>query len=216
MARSRELRALHAELVQPKRAEAGGRPAQRAARRAASWTTRSSSTSACCCWSPGTRRPRTCSRLGTFALLQPTPRSWARCATTRGLAESAVEELLRYLTIVHFGPVRSALEDVELDGQLIRAGESVAISPAGGQPRPGRFAGPRHASTSPGQAAGHLSFGHGVHQCLGQQLARVEMRIAYPALLTALPGLRLAVPPEEVPMRSNMAIYGVHRLPVTW
>ncbi|GAA2888600.1 hypothetical protein GCM10020220_093480 [Nonomuraea rubra] len=65
-------------------------------------------------------------------------------------------------------------------------------------------------------AGGHLTFGHGIHQCLGQQLARAEMRIAYPALLRRFPGLRLAVTPEEVPMRSDMSIYGVHRLPVTW
>ena len=65
-------------------------------------------------------------------------------------------------------------------------------------------------------AHGHLSFGHGIHQCLGQQLARIEMRIAYPALLRRLPNLRLAVPAREVPLRAKMAIYGVHRLPVLW
>lgn len=65
-------------------------------------------------------------------------------------------------------------------------------------------------------AAGHLTFGHGVHQCLGQQLARVEMRVAFPALLDRFPGLRLAIPAEEVPMRTGTDIYGVHRLPVTW
>jgi cytochrome P450 len=62
----------------------------------------------------------------------------------------------------------------------------------------------------------HLAFGHGVHQCLGQQLARVEMRVGLGALLTRFPGLRLAVPPEQVRMRDDMAIYGVHELPVTW
>ena len=62
----------------------------------------------------------------------------------------------------------------------------------------------------------HLAFGHGVHQCLGQQLARVEMAVGYTELLRRLPNLRLAVPPEEVPLRNDMFIYGVHALPVTW
>jgi cytochrome P450 len=122
---------------------------------------------------------------------------------------------LRYLTIIHIGPVRTALEDVEIEGQLIRAGESVTLSLPAANRDPRRFADPEHLDVT-ASASGHLTFGHGVHQCLGQQLARAEMRIAYPALLRRFPGLRLAVPPEEVPMRGNMSIYGVHRLPVTW
>jgi cytochrome P450 len=63
---------------------------------------------------------------------------------------------------------------------------------------------------------GHLAFGYGVHQCLGHQLARLEMRIGYRALFSRFPELRLAVSPEEVPLRTDMAVYGVHRLPVAW
>ena len=66
------------------------------------------------------------------------------------------------------------------------------------------------------EPTGHLAFGHGVHQCLGQQLARVEMRTGFSHLLAALPGLRLAVPVEQVPMRDDMFIYGVKELPVSW
>ena len=55
-----------------------------------------------------------------------------------------------------------------------------------------------------------------MHQCLGQQLARVEMRIGFSHLLAGLPGLRLAVPGEQVRMRDEMFIYGVEALPVTW
>jgi cytochrome P450 len=62
----------------------------------------------------------------------------------------------------------------------------------------------------------HLAFGFGVHQCLGQPLARLELRVAIPALLRRLPGLRLAVPFEELPFRHDMLVYGVHRLPVAW
>jgi cytochrome P450 len=55
-----------------------------------------------------------------------------------------------------------------------------------------------------------------VHQCLGQQLARVEMTVGFTELLRRLPGLRLAAAPEDIPLRSHMVIYGVHSLPVTW
>jgi cytochrome P450 len=65
-------------------------------------------------------------------------------------------------------------------------------------------------------ATGHIAFGHGIHQCIGQQLARVEMRVAFPALFRRFPSLALAVSPEEVPLRTDMVIYGVHELPVTW
>ncbi|MFL6121480.1 cytochrome P450 [Actinophytocola sp.] len=151
--------------------------------------------------------------LGTFALLR-NPEQLAALRADPGIADQAVEELLRYLSIAHTG-VRVALADVELDGQVIRAGESVTVSIQAANRDPAKFPDPdildlrRHAT-------GHLSFGHGIHQCLGQQLARVEMRVAFPALVTRFPTLRLAVPPEEVPMRSTINIDGVYRLPVTW
>jgi cytochrome P450 len=151
--------------------------------------------------------------LGTFALLS-NPDQLAALRADPGLADTAVEELLRYLSIAHTG-VRVALEDVEVAGHLVKAGESVTVSVQAANRDPEKFADPdtldlrRHAT-------GHLSFGHGIHQCLGQQLARVEMRVAFPALLTRFPTLRLAVPPEEVPMRNTMNIDGVYRLPVTW
>ncbi|WP_066373866.1 cytochrome P450 [Herbidospora mongoliensis] len=62
----------------------------------------------------------------------------------------------------------------------------------------------------------HLAFGHGVHQCLGQQLARVEMKVGLGELIARLPNLRLAVPADQVPLRDEMLIFGVHSLPVTW
>ncbi|MEU7833245.1 MULTISPECIES: cytochrome P450 [unclassified Nonomuraea] len=152
--------------------------------------------------------------LGTYALLT-NPAQLALMRDDPSAVENGVEELLRYLTIIHLGPVRSALVDVEIEGQLIKAGESVAIHLPVANRDPSRFPdGDTLDLARP--ATGHLTFGHGIHQCLGQQLARAEMRIAYPALLRRFPGLRLAISPEEVPMRSDMSIYGVHRLPVTW
>ncbi|WP_113699077.1 cytochrome P450 [Nonomuraea lactucae] len=152
--------------------------------------------------------------LGTYALLAD-PEQLAALRDDPSLVENAVEELLRYLTIIHLGPVRTALEDVEVDGTLIKAGEAVTLQLPAANRDPIRFPGGERLDVTR-QASGHLTFGHGIHQCLGQQLARIEMRIGYAALLRRLPGLRLAVPPQEVPMRTDMSIYGVHRLPVTW
>jgi len=146
--------------------------------------------------------------LGTFALLQNPDQVEALHADP----DKAVEELLRYLTITHTG-VRVALEDVELGGQLIKAGESVTFSLLAANRDPARFADPDRLDLSR-DAVGHLTFGHGIHQCLGQQLARVEMRVAFPALFRRFPTLRLAGEVELRPGHQN--IYGVRKLPVSW
>ncbi|MEU7745594.1 cytochrome P450 [Nonomuraea sp. NPDC049158] len=151
--------------------------------------------------------------LGTFALLSH-PGQLAALRADPGIADQAVEELLRYLSIAHTG-MRTALEDVELDGHLIKAGDAIAVSVQAANRDPAKFADPDTLDLRR-NAAGHTSFGHGVHQCLGQQLARVEMRVAFPALVTRFPTLRLAVPPQDVPLRAHSDVYGVHRLPVTW
>jgi cytochrome P450 len=62
----------------------------------------------------------------------------------------------------------------------------------------------------------HVAFGYGVHQCLGQPLARVELQVVYSTLYKRIPTLALAVPVDELPFKHDMAIYGVHALPVTW
>ncbi|WP_078624063.1 cytochrome P450 [Streptomyces monomycini] len=151
--------------------------------------------------------------LGTFALLQ-NPGQLAALRADPGLAEQTVEELLRYLSVAD--PIlRSALEDVEIEGQLIKAGETVTVSVQAANRDPRKFPGPDRLDIHR-KATGHLAFGHGAHQCLGQQLARVEMTVAFPALLARFPTLRLAVPPHEVPLRDRANIYGVVSLPVTW
>jgi cytochrome P450 len=152
--------------------------------------------------------------LGAFLLLRH-PDQAAALRQDPGLADHAVEELLRYLTIAHIGPMRVAKADVELAGHTIRAGETVMLSLPVINRDPERFPDPDRLDLTR-TAGSHLAFGHGIHQCLGQQLARAELRIAYPALLRRFPTLRLAVPVEEVPLRIRATIYGVHRLPVTW
>jgi cytochrome P450 len=154
--------------------------------------------------------------LGTLALLQH-PEEAARIRDTDDpvLVASAVEELLRHLTIVHSLVARVAAEDVTIGGQLVRAGEGLLMNlPAGN--RDAAFLADADAFDIDRNVRGHLAFGYGVHQCLGQTLARAELQIALPALLRRLPGLRLAVPLEELRFRHDMSIYGVHELPVAW
>ncbi|MFI6451955.1 cytochrome P450 [Streptosporangium amethystogenes] len=152
--------------------------------------------------------------LGTFALLQ-NPEQLAALRADPALTDGAVEELLRYLSVAKQF-MRTALEDVELGGRTIKAGSAVILSYNTANRDPERFTDP-HVLDLRRQDGGHLAFGHGIHQCLGQQLARVEMRVALPALLNRFPTLRLAVPAEEVALRPEIAdIYGVKSLPVTW
>jgi cytochrome P450 len=151
--------------------------------------------------------------LGVFALLEH-PRQLAAWRSNLALTDQAVEELMRYLTITPIG-ARAALEDIELDGHHIKAGESVALSMQAANRDPRRFPNPDSLDISR-KASGHLGFSFGVHQCLGQHLARSEMRVAFPALLTRFPAMRLAEPAEHVMLRSDCDIYGVYRLFVEW
>jgi cytochrome P450 len=151
--------------------------------------------------------------LGTFALLSH-PDQLAALRADPGIAGNAVEELLRYLSIIPF-TVRTALVDIELHGERIKAGKAVTVSVPAANRDPERFADPDILDLLR-PANGHVGFGHGVHQCIGQQLARMELQVALPALLTRFPTLRLAVPAEDVALRTDMLVYGVHHLPVAW
>jgi len=149
--------------------------------------------------------------LGVFALLEH------QADILSVDTENAVEELLRYLTIVHLGaPLRAATEDIEVGGQLVRAGETVVLGLPAANRDPDAFSDGDSLRLDRADARRHLAFGHGVHQCLGQQLARVELRIAYRALFERFPALRLAVPAAEVRTREDAVAYGVWELPVTW
>jgi cytochrome P450 len=102
-----------------------------------------------------------------------------------------------------------------VEGQVIRAGETVTLSMQAANRDPAQYPDPDTLDLRR-RATGHLTLGHGIHQCLGQQLARVEMRVAFPALLTRFPTLRLDCDPTDVPLRTESNIYGVHHLPVSW
>ncbi len=151
--------------------------------------------------------------LGTFALLQH-PEQCAELRADAELLPGAVEELLRYLSVADIF-FRYATEDLELGGETITKGSTVVVSLLAANHDPRRFENPDTLDIHR-NARGLLSFGHGVHQCLGQQLARIELRAGFEGLLRRFPALALAVPAEEVKLRTDMNIYGVHELPVTW
>ncbi|MFF0413888.1 cytochrome P450 [Kitasatospora sp. NPDC004745] len=153
------------------------------------------------------------------ALLLEQPDQIPRLADPAALP-GAVEELLRHLTIVDSGLPRVALEDVELGGTLIRAGEGVIALLSTANQDEELFGGadrrPVHELDLDRDARRHMAFGFGVHQCLGQPLARAELQIALATLFRRLPGLRLSAPREELEFRSEALIYGMRSLPVTW
>ncbi len=151
--------------------------------------------------------------LGTFALLEH-PEQLAALRADPDLVPGAVEELMRYLSVADIF-YRYATEDIELGGETIAKGSTVVVSLLAANRDPRRFDDPDTLDVRRA-ARGHLAFGHGIHQCLGQQLARIEMRAGFDGLLRRFPTLRLAVPAAEVGLRTDMNIYGVHELPVTW
>ena len=154
--------------------------------------------------------------LGTLTLLQH-PDQLARVRDTddpRTIAD-AVEEILRYQTIAENAVIRVAREDITIGGQLVRAGEGLIFClPVAN--RDGGFLDDPDSFSIDHQARGHVAFGYGTHQCLGQNLARVELQIALPTLLRRLPGLRLAVPFEEIEFHRKKVTFGITRLPVAW
>lgn len=154
--------------------------------------------------------------LGTLAMLDnPAQAARIRDTDDPAVIANAVEELLRYLTIPQDAVFRVATEDLVIGGQLVRAGEALIMNlPAAN--RDETFTAQPDAVDIDRDTRGHLAFGYGTHQCLGQSLARVELQIALPALLRRLPNLRLVTPLEQLAFRNDTITYGLHELPVTW
>ncbi|MGW2486000.1 cytochrome P450 [Streptomyces sp. NPDC001606] len=151
--------------------------------------------------------------LGTFTLLQH-PERLAELRADPALLPAAVEELMRMLSITE-GLLRVAAEDIEIAGTTIRAGEGVLFSTSVINRDPAQYDDPDTLDFHR-PARHHVGFGFGIHQCLGQNLARAELEIAFGTLLTRLPGLRLAAPAEEIPFKPGDTIQGMLELPVTW
>jgi cytochrome P450 len=154
--------------------------------------------------------------LGTLALLQhPDQLALLRDSDDPKLVASAVEELLRYLHINHNGRRRVALEDIEVAGQLVRAGEGLIMANDIGNRDPDAFPDPDRLDIAR-DARHHVAFGFGVHQCLGQPLARIELQVVYSTLYKRIPTLKPATDLEQIPFKHDGAVYGVYELPVTW
>lgn len=151
--------------------------------------------------------------LAVVALLRH-PEQLAALRADPGLWPGAVEELLRHQTVAHSGLRRLATEDVEVAGVRIRAGEGVIVAVQAANRDPSVFVDPDELDVRR-LTTGHLAFGHGLHQCIGQSLARAELRVGLPALFDRLPGLRLTSPPEDFALTMS-TIHGVRSLPVSW
>ncbi|EHR63575.1 cytochrome P450 [Saccharomonospora cyanea] len=152
--------------------------------------------------------------LGTMAFLEH-PEKMRRIREDPAVTESAVEELLRYFTIAEFAVSRVAVADVEIGGVLIREGEGVLPLSNMGNRDPEAFDRPDEFDIERG-ARHHLAFGFGAHQCLGQNLARMELRIVFDTLFRRVPGLRPAVPLDSLSFKDDAVVYGIHEFPVTW
>jgi cytochrome P450 len=151
--------------------------------------------------------------LGTLTLLNH-PDQLALLRDDPSLVNSAVEELLRYLSVAHQVAFRLATDDIELGAQCIHAGEGVIAPIAAANRDPEVFADPDKFDITR-DARRHVAFGFGLHQCLGQPLARIELQVVFSKLFVRFPHLRLARNADDLSFR-NSIIYGVAELPVIW
>ncbi|CAM5333072.1 cytochrome P450 [Streptomyces avidinii] len=151
--------------------------------------------------------------LGTFTLLSH-PEQLAELRSEPALMPTAVEELMRFLSIAD-GMLRVATQDIEVGGVTVRADDGVIFSTSVINRDEAVFARPDSLDWHR-PARHHLAFGFGIHQCLGQNLARAEMEIALGTLFDRLPGLRLAAEPDRIPFKPGDTVQGMIELPVAW
>jgi cytochrome P450 len=151
--------------------------------------------------------------LGTVTLLR-NPEQLEAIKSDPAKTLSAVEELLRYTTITDTVTMRLAMADVELGGQTIKAGEGVAVLGFAANTDPTAFERPEEFDLERG-ARHHVAFGFGPHQCLGQNLARLELQIVFDTLFRRIPGLKLAQSVEEL-RGKEAVVYGIRELLVSW
>ncbi|HJP77599.1 MAG TPA: cytochrome P450 [Pseudonocardiaceae bacterium] len=150
--------------------------------------------------------------LGALVLLRDRD-AFVRVRDDDDAIDDFVEELLRYLTVVQVAFPRFAREDIEIAGVHIAKGDIVVCSLSGGN-RDSVLGENMEAFDFARPATSHLAFGYGAHRCIGAELAKMELRAAYPALVRRFPEMRLAVEPEELAFRKLSIVYGVESLPV--
>jgi cytochrome P450 len=154
--------------------------------------------------------------LGLLSLLQD-PQQTAALIGDPSLVRGAVEEMLRFHSITHMNSARVATADVVIGGQLIRKGEGVFAPVQAANHDPEAFPDPeRFDIRRETKGASHVAFSFGVHQCLGQPLARLELQVVFETLFKRLPSLRLAMPFEQLDFKRNGNVFGLVSLPVTW
>lgn len=129
---------------------------------------------------------------------------------------NAVEELMRYLSIIQTGQRRVAVEDIEVAGEVIHAGEGIILDIPPANWDTAVFADPDRLELQRTETMPHVGFGYGRHQCVGQQLARMELQIVLHTLLRRIPTLQLAVPAQQLPFKHDALAYGLYELPVNW
>ncbi|GGJ39095.1 cytochrome P450 [Streptomyces brasiliensis] len=151
-----------------------------------------------------------------FYLLLTRPDLVRRLRAEPEIRPKAIDELLRYIPHRNaVGLSRIAMEDVDVGGVRIRAGDAIYVSYLAANRDPDVFPDPERIDFDRSPNA-HVAFGFGPHYCPGGMLARLEAELLLDALLDRVPGLRLAVPPEQVPFRKGALIRGPESLPVTW
>ncbi len=152
--------------------------------------------------------------LGLAALLYH-PDQLALLQSDPKLIRGAVEEILRYTDVTHSGRLRVAREDIEICGVTIPAGDAIIMHQPTADRDPAVYPDP-HRFDITRKARAHLAFGFGIHQCIGQPLARMELQEAIGTLVRRLPGLKALRPVEELTFHHKLAIYGLESLPASW
>ncbi|MFF0270637.1 cytochrome P450 [Kribbella sp. NPDC004536] len=152
--------------------------------------------------------------LSTLALLR-NPAQLELLRSDPSKVPGAVEELLRYLSVVHFGLFRHVTDELTVGPSTIRTGDYLIAALSSANRDETVFPDPDRLDLER-QAAAHVAFGFGPHQCIGQQLARVELQEVFTRLFARIPTLRLAVPFDRIDYRENTLVYGVTALPVDW
>jgi pentalenic acid synthase len=144
------------------------------------------------------------------------PEQHAQLRADPTLWPAAVEELMRYLSITHVSPARAATADVELAGRQIHPGDGMIVPLMAANWDQTAFPDPARFDIHRRNEHTHIGFGYGIHQCIGQTLARLELQTALRLITERIPTLRLATSVENLPFKSDALFYGLYELPVTW
>ena len=155
--------------------------------------------------------------LGVLALMEhPDQLAVLRDTDDPKVVANVMEELLRYLSIIHNGQRRVATEDISIAGEVIRQGEGIIIDLVPANWDAAVFEDPDRLEVQRSNAGQNVAFGYGRHSCVGQSLGRTELQIVFRTLFRRIPTLRLATPIDHLEFKNDRLAYGVYELPVTW